>query len=37
MNRGDPGKVQLAAAVRAGTTVPPAWIADRLAGAAAVI
>jgi len=29
--------VQLAAAVRAGTTVPLAWIAERLAGAAVVI
>ncbi|HXR08769.1 MAG TPA: hypothetical protein VN765_15635 [Candidatus Acidoferrum sp.] len=37
LNRGDPGKVQLAAAVRVGTTVPLAWIAERLAGAAAVI
>jgi len=42
MNRGDrregdPSLVQLAAAVRAGTTVPLVWIAERLAGAAAVI
>ena len=28
---GDPSKVQLAAAVRSGTTVPLAWIAERLA------
>jgi len=35
--KGDPSKVQLAAAVRAGTIVPLGWIAERLAGPAALI
>jgi hypothetical protein len=29
--KGDGTKVKLAAEARAGTTVPPAWIAERLA------